>query len=777
MTRTREGTETNTLRIRFAPPVQRGCGEVVSPEVSNLMSWVQFPPPALFLILILAFASPAILGEVQADATISQEITSTEVHFNASGLNQLSTSEPPSSGSQSGSVSPLGGTVKATFTSYPFYYDLTPTNDEWTASMYLSGTGNVWMKVILETNTGIIGEADSTALTLNGNPSEVVVTGSGFSDAIISQDATITLTYEIRGNTVANVDMKWGEELYPSHLEIEGDFVRPTEVRVANPGEVFDDDDGDYGRRNIIVSADIETKVGLKTMMSQMILWVKDGDSELEILEPEVEGEEGQYTVNWLIPEIGNGSNISVVVAWLANDNVVRWNSTTWEWVFPVASDEPLLNQGTLIILQFSTAPLLLIVGYWLLKRNRMFCSQSGEIKELEYRAFKTLIFSTCCFFIAVLNIMFFIVNHHIRNLGAAESQIILHLGVLALIYGASGPLWGRIADKTGNRRSLVKMAGIIGISASLLMAPMGLWAFFGMSVVLMAALGVQRLHFALASEWFEEQKGEAIGILYAFGYLVTAVFAVVDGSIYQWLGIWATCITSALLIAAGTISFLRIDTDKTETIQKKVESHNLSLTKFESKWVKWCLLGAMLVAIPRGAVVLTSPRYIETRGFDIAMTSLFESWAILALIVLYVIIGKICDRHGAERVLLASAIAYGLLWSFFSLGLSPWMSVAIYLIPIVPLLLVSNDSLLSRFTTKEERNRGLGMAGAATYIGQAIGIALIVGLMSWFESSNRSTLDVYHLAYQSNIPLFALAVAVTAWLSIRIGKEHLSNE
>ena len=724
----------------------------------------------------MAFASPAILSGVQADS-ISQEIPSTEVHFNASGLNQLSADSPPSSGSQSGSVGPIGGTVEAAFISSPFYSNLMPANDEWTATMYLSGTGNVWMKVILETNTGIIGEADSSALTLNGNPTEVVVVGSGFSDAIISQDATITLTYEIRGNTPASVDMKWGEELYPSHLEIEGDFVRPTEVRVTDSGEVFDDGDGDYGRRNIIVSADIETKVDLNAMMSEMILWVKDGDADLEIFEPEVEGEEGQYTVKWVIPEIGNGSNISVVVAWLAADGVVRWNSTTWEWVFPVASDNPLLSQGTLRILQFSTAPLLLVVGYWLFKRNRVFCSQDGELKELEYRAFNTLIFSTCCFFIAALNIMFFIVNHHIRNLGAAESQTILHLGFLVLIYGVSGPLWGRIADRTGNRRALVKMAGVIGVSASLLMAPMELWPFFGISIVLMAALGVQRLHFALISEWFEEKKGEAIGILYAFGYLVTAIFAVVDGSIYQWLGIWATCITSALLIAAGTISFLRIDSDKTETIQKKVETHKLPLMKFDSKWVKWCLLGAMLVAIPRGAVVLTSPRYIETRGFDIAMTSLFESWAILALIVLYVVIGKICDRHGAERVLLASAIAYGLLWSFFSLGLSPWMSVAIYLIPIVPLLLVSNDSLLSRFTTKKERNRGLGMAGAATNVGQAIGIALIVGLMSWFESSNRSDLDVYHLAYQSTIPLFALAVAVTAWLSIRIGKEHLSNE
>jgi hypothetical protein len=68
-------------------------------------------------------------------------------------------------------------------------------------------------------------------------------------------------------------------------------------------------------------------------------------------------------------------------------------------------------------------------------------------------------------------------------------------------------------------------------------------------------------------------------------------------------------------------------------------------------------------------------------------------------------------------------------------------------------------------------------MASAATYIGQAIGIALVVSLMAWFESSNRSNIEVYHLAYQSNIPLFALAVAVTAWLSIRIRKEDLANE
>jgi len=43
---------------------------------------------------------------------------------------------------------------------------------------------------------------------------------------------------------------------------------------------------------------------------------------------------------------------------------------------------------------------------------------------------------------------------------------------------------------------------------------------------------------------------------------------------------------------------------------------------------------------------------------------------------------------------------------------------------------------------------------------------------MSWLEGPGISDVDVYHLAYRSNIPLFALAVVVTWWLSIRISNE-----
>ena len=747
------------------------------------MSWVQFPPPALILtILLSALLIPTIPG-IDAEASASQEGISTTVLFNASGEDEggaakLSTSDTPVQGSRSETLIQFQGSITSHyFYTEPLSSNMTFTEDEWTAKMFLSGTGSVSLSAVLEreNNHEISESVSSGPITLSGNPQPYVLIGDGVAGETIEKDGELVLKLSVFGNGAASVTMHWGTAETDSSLIVSADFVEVMDVSVANPGEAYDDGEGDYGRKNIEISASIMTKVPHDSMMQGMILRVKDGDSSFNILNATVEGEAGAYIILWEIAKLGNGSNVSVMVAWQDGQGAEVIDSTIWEWVFPPTEPQSLLSEEALLWLQWSTAPLLLAVGYWLVKRHRRFCSGEEELDELDHRAFGLLIFSASCYFISALNIMFFIVNHHIRTLGAQESQIILHLGLLALIFGAAGPLWGRLADRKGDRRSLVKIAGFCGVTIALLMAPLSLWPFFFASMALMVVLGIQRLHFALASEWFPERKGEAIGILYAFGYLATAVFAVVDGSIYQWLGIWATCITSAILIAIGTMVFLRIDTDRIDRNEANVETISVSKMKmlgFESKWVKWCLLGALLVAIPRGAVVLTSPRYIEIRGFDISMTSLFESWAIITLVLLYAFTGWVCDRFGAEKVLLASALGYGVLWSLFSIGLSPWLAVAIYLIPIVPLLLVSNDALLSRFSTLEERNRGLGMAGAAAYVGQAIGIGLIVILMTLLEGPEISDIDVYHLAYRANIPLFALAVGVTWWLSLRISND-----
>ncbi|PXF19041.1 MAG: hypothetical protein CXX75_03010, partial [Methanobacteriota archaeon] len=91
---------------------------------------------------------------------------------------------------------------------------------------------------------------------------------------------------------------------------------------------------------------------------------------------------------------------------------------------------------------------------------------------------------------------------------------------------------------------------------------------------------------------------------------------------------------------------------------------------------------------------------------------------------------------------------------------------------PIYPMLLVSDDALMARFTTARERNRGLGMAGATALVGQALGIALGYLLMGYFLDSGMANLDAYHWTYRANILLWIAAIGCTWWLSQRLRGE-----
>tara|TARA_B100002003_G_C13984275_1_gene475880 strand:- start:93 stop:878 length:786 start_codon:yes stop_codon:yes gene_type:complete len=193
-------------------------------------------------------------------------------------------------------------------------------------------------------------------------------------------------------------------------------------------------------------------------------------------------------------------------------------------------------------------------------------------------------------------------------------------------------------------------------------------------------------------------------------------------------------------------------------------------MLRFESKWVLLCLLGVILVAIPRGAVVLTALRYLEVVGFDVDFTGLLEAWAVVAVLILYAIIGKVCDDRGPQTVLFWSAVAYGTLWSIFSIGLPPMIAVLIFIVPIYPMLLVSNDALMAKFTNEEERNRGIGMASLVAFIGQSIGILAGFFALGYFISSGKSDIVAYETFYRANVPLWIIAISFTYWLTKQIG-------
>jgi len=457
--------------------------------------------------------------------------------------------------------------------------------------------------------------------------------------------------------------------------------------------------------------------------------------------------------------------------------------------------DEPnIISADLLGALYLLTLPLMGGIGWWLRGRYRALAAVAGPSAPGDL---PRLLLAGALLVMGV-NTALVMYSFHSRQLGAREDLVLLHTGLLALTVGGCGSLWGAAADRWGQRRWM--MLGALGGAAllALLFPWLSLEAFMAASMLQVALLSSARLAFAAVTEWYPDRKGEAIGLLYAVASLVSALVALAAGQVYDrlldargasdaMLGL-AALVVPLLLVAAWLVLALRGDEFARPAwavrgaapaaagaapsgIAARLAGLRALFT-FESRWPPLILLGVLLVAMPRGAVVLTTLRYFEVRGGAVDFSALLEAWAVLMVLILYAVIGRVCDRMGAERVLLWSALAYGGLWSLFALGLPLTLAIIIFVIPIYPMLLVSDDALLARFTTARERNRGLGMAGATALVGQALGIALGYLMMGWFLDSGMADLDAYHWTYRANILLWIAAIGCTWWLSQKLRGE-----
>ena len=457
-------------------------------------------------------------------------------------------------------------------------------------------------------------------------------------------------------------------------------------------------------------------------------------------------------------------------------------------------AESSVISANLLSVLYLLTLPLMGGIGWWLRGRYRTIAaiagpSQPGDLPRLLLAG---------ALLVMGINTALVMYSFHSRQLGAREDLVLLHTGLLALTVGVCGSLWGAAADRWGQRRKMM-LAALGGAALLALLFPwLSLGTFMAASMLQVALLSSARLAFAAVTEWYPDRKGEAIGLLYAVASLVSALVALAAGLVYDrlldardaadaMLGL-AALLVPLLLLAAWLVLALRGDefvrpawavrgaAPVTASAAPSGITARLAglrqLFAFESRWPPLILLCVLLVAMPRGAVVLTSLRYFEVRGADVDFSALLEAWAVLMVLILYAVIGKVCDRMGAERVLLWSALAYGSFWSLFALGLPLTLAIIIFVIPIYPMLLVSDDTLLARFTTARERNRGLGMAGATALVGQALGIALGYLMMGWFLDSGMADLDAYHWTYRINILLWVAAIGCTWWLSQKLRGE-----
>ncbi len=366
----------------------------------------------------------------------------------------------------------------------------------------------------------------------------------------------------------------------------------------------------------------------------------------------------------------------------------------------------------------------------------------------------------------------------HTETLGAETWLTPIYLGGMMATYGVSSYLWGVVADRFGNRR-IILLGAVVGIAAIGIALPfLSLVPFLVISLLQFGLTGVFRIPLALVSEWTEEQAGEGIGILHACGYLLSAMLGVAAGNIYVAQGMTGVTIVSTIFYIVALVGLWGLagpsvgpkersqQSEMEDLPQSTIQDRIRQALTFEDQWVPWILIVILLVAIPRGGIVLTALNYVESTGVDLDLVFVIEAWAMLLNVLLFAFGGILCDRFGAERVLAASAILYMIIWCAFSIGLPGWIAVAVYVIPIVGLFYTSADALLARHTSEAERNRGLGIAGWAMFFGQFLGTMAGTGLMLVIDAEG---VDLWLMSYRILAPLFVVAGVMSVWLARRM--------
>ncbi len=380
----------------------------------------------------------------------------------------------------------------------------------------------------------------------------------------------------------------------------------------------------------------------------------------------------------------------------------------------------------------------------------------------------------------------------HAGALGAPEWLTPIYLGAMVAMFGLASYAWGAAADRFNNRRILLIIAitGIIITGILMPFLPLGL--FLVASLLQFGLTGIVRIPLALVSEWTAEQQGEGIGVLHASGWLLAAALGVVAGDIYIDHGMGGVTIVATTLYGIGVAAAWRLAGPSVEPgyLKKKLSDEKAGVTtdaqndnsffkklrkllSFEDRWVPWIVFVIMLIAIARGGIVLTALNYVEATGIDLDLVFVIEAWALLLNVLLFSLGGILCDKFGAERILVAGALLYMVAWCCFAIGLPAWLAVAVYVFPIAGLFYTAADSLLARHTSKDERNRGLGIAGFAVFFGQFIGAMIATGIMFGLNSEG---VTLWLTTYRIMAPLLIIGGIMSVWLARELASDTTSD-
>ena len=333
----------------------------------------------------------------------------------------------------------------------------------------------------------------------------------------------------------------------------------------------------------------------------------------------------------------------------------------------------------------------------------------------------------------------------YIRHLGVQSASLVaqfsgIAFGITFIISAVFSPIWGHAADTYGRKPMLLRASLGMAVVIGSMGFARNVYVLIGLRLLQGAITGYSTACTALiATQTDQEHAGWALGTLSTAGIAGSLLGPVIGGSIGDNFGLQnvffitgglllISFITTALFVKE---SFVRQDkkTLGTRATWNLVSEKSLTLTLF----VTFLVLSAALFTVEPIVTVYVSELSPATSHIALLAGMVFSASG-LANIIAAPGLGKLSDRIGAQRVMLACTVAAGLIFIPQAFVRNPWQLMALRFLLGLTIggLAPSVNILIKRITPDALTGRVFGFNMSAGYLGVFGGSVLGGQVAAW---------------------------------------------
>lgn len=326
----------------------------------------------------------------------------------------------------------------------------------------------------------------------------------------------------------------------------------------------------------------------------------------------------------------------------------------------------------------------------------------------------------------------------YLRDLGIDNvDEAAIWAGILgagtSFLAGIMSPIWGALADRHGRRVMVIRAL----FANAVLMALMGLSATVWQLLALRMGIGllggsVAAITALLSVSVPPENLGSSLGLAQSAYYVGSSTGPLLGGFLADRIGFRPVfAITALLLVFAGVLVvwFVREDFQRPTAGAGKARIDPLAGLRLlrQSGPLKTLALVLFLIQFTTFIILPVLPLYVANLGVtqDVASISgLIVALTSLVAAVCSSQIGRLADRLGYKRVLLACAVGAGLAYLPQAFVRDAWQLLAFRAVLGVFIggLLPTTNALIARQTPRSRRGSAYGLTGSVQFLGSALG-------------------------------------------------------